>query len=196
MMGRGGDGRITLQDVPADVALPVVRMMFTKWGGHQHWTMDLLRLGEDGHGVWLGGPTGLRMSKPGTEVIFDFPSVLLIPRGQPWTAAFNADVDKQVRAHCEVYIDIAAPAVWNTDGTEVTVIDLDLDVVRLWDGTVYVDDEDEFVEHQVRYNYPAEITELARRSCDDRRAALEAGAEPYASAYRAWLARVPNILPG
>ena len=34
------------------------------------------------------------------------------------------------------------------------MVDLDLDVIRMRDGRIILDDEDEFEEHQVRYAYP------------------------------------------
>ena len=52
-----------------------------------------------------------------------------------------------------VYVDVTAPPTWS--GATVTAIDLDLDVVRELDGRVWVDDEDEFAEHQVFYVLPA-----------------------------------------
>ena len=46
---------------------------------------------------------------------------------------------------------------------EVTMVDLDLDVVRLRaDQRVLIVDEDEFAEHQVRYSYPAEVITAGR----------------------------------
>lgn len=36
------------------------------------------------------------------------------------------------------------------------MVDLDLDVVRRFDGSAEILDEDEFAEHQVRYGYPPE----------------------------------------
>ncbi len=186
-------GRTTLQGVAETDAPPTVRLSFTKWGGHGHWTRTLSRMGEDEHGIWLAGPTGTRLSRPGFEYVVRYPTAVVIPRDEPWTAAFNAGADESVRSRYDVYVDITTPAVWSADGSEVTAVDLDLDVVRHWDGTVAVDDEDEFAEHQVRYGYPADIIALAERSCAERRTALAAGAEPFGSAYRPWLARVPGF---
>jgi protein associated with RNAse G/E len=45
-------------------------------------------------------------------------------------------------------------------GTEtITAVDLDLDVIRRHDGTVFVDDEDEFTEHRELYGYPVDVVE-------------------------------------
>jgi hypothetical protein len=89
-----------------------------------------------------------------------------------------------------VYIDITTPAQWSADGMTVTMVDLDLDVLRRWDGRVDVDDEDEFAEHQVALGYPPELIELAERSCAERRAALAQGDEPFAGLHHAWLDRL------
>jgi hypothetical protein len=86
----------------------------------------------------------------------------------------------------------------------VRMVDLDLDVVRLADpmpdhaleaavaagrtsGEIYVDDEDEFAEHQVAFGYPADVIERAQASCDEVLAAVRAGLPPYDGAHRRWL---------
>ena len=50
---------------------------------------------------------------------------------------------------------MTTPAEW--DGHMLRAVDLDLDVVRGFNGTVIVDDEDEFAEHQVAYGYPEDV---------------------------------------
>ena len=42
-------------------------------------------------------------------------------------------------------------------------IDLDLDVLRVPSGRVWVDDEDEFAEHRLSFGYPPELVTPARR---------------------------------
>jgi protein associated with RNAse G/E len=148
-----------------------VHVAFTKWGGGEHWTFDGVRLGEDEHGTWIGCPPPLVIRRPGAEFRFDVAALQLFPHDQ-----------------YELYVDIATPAVWS--GDTVTSIDLDLDVVRRWDGTVEVLDEDEFDEHRIELGYPAEVVELARRSCADVTAEISAGREPFRSVYREWLNRV------
>lgn len=46
----------------------------------------------------------------------------------------------------------------------VRAIDLDLDVIRFHDGSVVIDDEDEFADHRELYGYPADVVELAERT--------------------------------
>jgi hypothetical protein len=167
-----------------------VRVVYTKWQGAAHWSYDLACLGEDEYGSWVGAGPGLVLRRPGVEVSLDYPSVQVFPRRQPWVAAFNGGPPPEPRAWPEVYIDMTTPAEWSADGRTVTMIDLDLDVVRQWDGAVEVLDEDEFAAHQVELGYPPELVGLAERSCADRVAALKAGEEPFATVYRSWLARV------
>ena len=80
----------------------------------------------------------------------------------------------------EVYIDMSTVPVW--DGDTMTAIDLDLDVVRLWDGTVEILDEDEFAEHQVTLGLSARGRRPApKRSAAECRDLLLRGAEPFVS---------------
>ena len=80
-------------------------------------------------------------------------------------------------------------------GSQVTAMDLDLDVVRCWDGRVAVLDEDEFAEHQVQLGYPAELIDQARVTCDWLVSTVAARAEPFGQASAAWLARARQQPP-
>jgi protein associated with RNAse G/E len=163
-----------------------VRLVFTKYDGSLHWHQTMLYLGEDEHGIWLGarsGATAQRGNEP--PVRFDAPSVQLIPADRWWTAVFN-----DPPSGAEVYCDISTPAEWRGPD-EVTMIDLDLDVVRARsDGRVFVDDEDEFAEHQVRYAYPPDVISHAEKAAAWLVAAVTAGVEPFGSVPQAWLDKV------
>ena len=149
-----------------------VRVAFTKWDQRPHWEFDALRLGEDEHGVWIGAPAGTRLTRPGVEFVPDYDQVALVPRGQAFEATFNAP-----GAPCSVYVDITTPPVW--DGDTLRMVDLDLDVVRGWTGRVWVDDEDEFAAHRVRFGYPEEIVALAVESCTDVCRRVRSAVPPY-----------------
>ncbi|MGI8879316.1 MAG: DUF402 domain-containing protein [Jatrophihabitans sp.] len=163
-----------------------VRMAFTKWDGSPHWRLDTLRIGEDEYGVWLWAPRGTVNSRPGAEFAATDHTVSLVPRTGNHVIAFCGP-DTWV----PVYVDMTTQPGW--DGDVVTMVDLDLDVVRHWDGSIEVLDEDEFAEHQVRYGYPPEIVELARQSCAEVAAALRGGAEPFGSVGEAWLAKAREL---
>jgi len=161
-----------------------VRIAFTKWDGARHWTFDGVRLGEDEHGIWVGCAAPLVITRPGARFELPTGAVQLFPRDEPWTlAAYPASPGLRF----ELYVDVSTAPVWSADGSSVTMVDLDLDVVRLWDGTVEVLDEDEFAEHRVELGYPAEVVEMAVRSCAERATAIAAGLEPFATTYQRWL---------
>lgn len=138
-----------------------VEIRFTKWGGKRHWEYALEPLGNDEHGWWLGGRTGMMLRRglePPVRQPHDF--VCLVPDGQWWIASFNGTGTTGI----DVYVDVTTPPV--RTATSVTAVDLDLDVVRLRDGTVEVLDADEFAEHQVLYRYPDDVITAAQASCD------------------------------
>ena len=164
-----------------------VNVVLTKWGEHPHWQFETERLGEDEHGVWLGARAGRQMSKPGTRVTLNYDSVMVVPRRQPYVATFNSARHRTESAYA-IYVDITTPARWHDQA--VTMVDLDLDVVVRWDGSIYVDDEDEFRDHQSVYAYPDEVIEMARHSCNSMLAAVREVREPFGTVGRAWLTRL------
>jgi protein associated with RNAse G/E len=140
-------------------------------------------LGQDDYGIWLGTGPGLR-ARRGSEppIVVSHAHVKLLPEGSWWTATFNAEP-----ASTEIYCDVTTPPRWPDPG-QVTMADLDLDVLRLRaEQQVLIVDEDEFAEHHVRYGYPADVVSRASHAADWLQAAISAEAEPFASAYRTWL---------
>ncbi|WP_330472869.1 DUF402 domain-containing protein [Terrabacter sp. C0L_2] len=172
---------------------------FTKWGGGRHWEWVGRYLGADEHGHWWYAPAGTRCARPGMEFVSTSSWVSLAPHEGAYAVGFYL-------AHREVsvYVDMTTEPQWRrrdvvdadggADGEgavewEVTMVDLDLDVVLTRDGHLFVDDEDEFAEHQVELGYPAEIVALAERWRDLVLASVAAGDEPFASVGHAWLRR-------
>ena len=155
----------------------LVRVEFTKWGGGGHWCFDTVRLGNDEYGVWLGLPVGWVATKPDAAYTPIRAAVMVVPTGKPWTAQFLAPPTRPGDPDFSVYVDITTPAVW--DGKTVTMVDLDLDVIREADGSVVVDDEDEFALHRVELDYPAGLVALTEQSCAATVAAVTAGREPF-----------------
>jgi uncharacterized protein len=126
------------------------------------------------------------MSRPGASFRTRQAQVVLVPAASPFVATFYAPLDpREHGAHrehrdampCEVYVDITTVPEWAED--TVSAYDLDLDVVRGWTGRVWVDDEDEFADHRVRYGYPPELVRLAIGSCAAVRDAVERRRPPY-----------------
>lgn len=147
-------------------------MVFSKWGRRPHWEYDAVRLGEDAHGVWLGVAAGTRLSRPGVDFRTDQAFVVLAPLSAPFAASFY-----EPGGWVETYVDIATPPVW--DGSTVHLVDLDLDVVKGRTGRVWVDDEDEFADHRVRFDYPDALVRMAISWCDSVRLAIGSQAPPY-----------------
>ena len=161
-------------------------MVFSKWGGRPHWEYDALWLGEDTHGVWLGVPQGTRLVRPGADFCTEHAFTVLVPRTAPFAASFYEPSPAAANDWVEAYVDITTPPVW--EGSTLHLVDLDLDVVKGRTGRVWVDDEDEFADHRIRYGYPDDLVRLAVASCEAVRLAVESAAAPYdgrVSAY--WL---------
>ncbi len=165
-----------------------VRCEMSKWGNRPHWAYAATMLGSDEHGDWIGIPSGTVMTRPGMEFISTTDQVGLVPAagaggGRGWWATFHAP---GFRVH--TYVDITTPPIW--DGSVCRAIDLDLDVVRPAEGEVFVDDEDEFAEHQRLFGYPAEIIEQAEQSCAWVHEAVLQQRAPFDGTAAAWLAQV------
>ena len=156
----------------------------TKWGDQPHWEFDGLYLGSDVHGDWIGFPADTLMSRPGVEVRPPNAQVGLVPAGpdadRAWLATFHGP-GRSVRT----YVDMTSVPAW--DGAVVRAVDLDLDVIEELDGTVFVDDEDEFAEHQVLFGYPAEVVALAESTRDAVLAAVSERRTPFDGAAARWL---------
>ncbi|MFB7421196.1 DUF402 domain-containing protein [Streptomyces sp. NPDC056121] len=164
-----------------------VRVVVRKFDGSLHWHHSMVWLGEDAFGVWLGAPIGTIYSKGAKGEVYatEERRVMLFPRGAWWTALFQA-----APARLDVYCDVTTPPAWLNKG-EVTTIDLDLDVCRTrQDGSVFVDDEDEFAIHQRQYVYPRDVITRAESATAWLSAALRDGTEPFGSRYRTWLDQV------
>jgi protein associated with RNAse G/E len=154
-----------------------VRVVYRKFDEKLHWHQWMRGLGEDEFGVWLGAPAGA-VSQRGDEpeVRQEQAVVQLFPRDKWFTAIFNDEP-----RWTEIYCDITTPVEFSDD--VVTMIDLDLDVIKRRDGTVFIDDEDEFAEHQVKYGYPADVIAQAQSTCDWLVGAV-ANEEPFLTVYK------------
>jgi protein associated with RNAse G/E len=161
-----------------------VRAVYRKFDGSLHWHQWLKYLGEDEFGVWLGAQTG-GVSQRGSELTLtqEQAHVQLFPREKWFTAMFN-DPPRST----EIYVDVTTPPEFPADDL-VTMIDLDLDVIRKRDGTVIIDDEDEFAEHQVKYGYPRDVIEKAQATCDWLVGAV-ANEEPFLTVYKGYLDKI------
>ncbi|HEX4471134.1 MAG TPA: DUF402 domain-containing protein [Nocardioides sp.] len=172
-----------------------IRIEMEKWGDRPHWQIPAQWLGSDEHGDWLGIPAGSAMSRPGHAIVSQHDQVGLIPPAgdsdvrRGWMATFHRDP-----APTWVYVDMTTPPVW--DGAVVRAVDLDLDVIRMREGWVVIDDEDEFLEHQVTLGYPPEVVALAEASRDRVHAAILDEDPPYDGSHEPWLAVLQRLTAG
>jgi len=164
-----------------------VQVVFLKYDGSPHRSYPARWLGEDEHGTWLGVAAGTPARVDGDrETLREEPYVLLVPERAWWTAMFNAPPRRT-----EVYCDVTTQATW-VGGSEVTVVDLDLDVRRRRWGVIERLDEDEFAANTVRFGYPDVVVARATDASLWLATALGDGTEPFANAFRPWLAKVTD----
>ncbi|MGA9596202.1 MAG: DUF402 domain-containing protein [Acidimicrobiia bacterium] len=166
--------------------MDTVHIDFRKWDGRRHWQFTMNRLGEDEYGLWLWSPPGTEMQR-GDEPVQKSPAVnvKLIPEDKWWTAIWSHE------RRIDLYVDIITPPVWQ--GATVTMVDLDLDVMRLADGTVEVLDEDEFVRHRAEMEYPPRLVDTARAATARIAIAVESGHEPFGDVGAAWMRKAVDL---
>jgi protein associated with RNAse G/E len=167
----------------------VVGGRMRKWDGTEHWRFDGTYLGRDGHGLWVGYRTGTLFSRPGRQFRSKNPGLVLFG-----DVGWVADIYRGHPRGARLYIDLTTVPEWRAvpdagDGPafEVSAVDLDLDVLAQEPGTKqartrgesFIDDEDEFAEHTVRYGYPPSVVARVRADADGLLAAVRAGEPPY-----------------
>ena len=158
----------------------------TKWPDRPHSAFTGIFLGSDRHGDWVGARAGTQCRRSGETYPASADWVTLLPADRWWRAGFYDPATT-----LETYVDIATPSVW--DDACVTCVDLDLDVVRLVDGRVLVEDEDEFAAHSPAY--PTDVVDSARAALGSVREALLAGEPPYDGGHLPWLAALREMVP-
>ena len=164
----------------------VVQIDFRKWDGSRHWQFAMNRLGQDEHGLWLWSPAGSDMQR-GNEPMKKSKAInlKLIPDGKWWTAIWSW------QGKADLYVDIITPPSWS--GTTVTMVDIDLDVVRWPDGRVELLDEDEFEQHRRKYDYPERLVDTARATAARMAVAVEARHEPFGAVAEGWMQQAVNL---
>lgn len=158
-----------------------VTLQFFKYPDTVHWRHDMLYLGEDHLGTWLGAPLGTTIQR-GSEppMSWNRPFIQLIQPNRPWIPIWNLDPDRTA-----IYVDITTVPVRPAPDRYET-IDLDLDVVQLVDGSIQILDEDEFEEHRSSLGYPDWMIDQARTSTAEVAAAIEALRTPFDGSHLPW----------
>ncbi|MDJ0357393.1 DUF402 domain-containing protein [Paenarthrobacter sp. PH39-S1] len=157
-----------------------------KWNAKPHWVVPGRYLGEDQYGWWIFQGSNEFISRPGAALYTASDAVLLIPRSGSYVATF---FDERHPDGTELYVDLAVDPGWNLIRPHVFefhLIDMDLDVIRRRAHGAFVDDEDEFAEHQVAMGYPAEVITGIRSECDRILAAVTARQGPFDGTDTKW----------
>jgi hypothetical protein len=160
-----------------------------KWDGSAHWVVPGQYLGEDEHGWWIFQRTDEFISRPGAALYTESDAVLLVPRGGDYVATF---FDGQHPRGVEVYVDLALEPGWaqiRPGVFEFHLVDMDLDVVRERDRGVYIDDEDEFAEHQLAMDYPLEMVARIETECTRIYEAVKDRSVPFNGMDATWFGR-------
>lgn len=174
------------------MALAVVDHVAEKWGGAPHYRGSAFVLGRDDAGTWLWGPAGRTIMRgPVPAFVTDRDAITLVPPDAWWSASWWLD-----SPDVELYVNINTP-VERLPGV-LRYVDLDLDVVRLVDGTCEIVDREEFALHQVELGYPADIVAATAAAADEVLSAVACRVPPFdGAAARRWtvVARTSD-LPG
>jgi len=163
-----------------------VTVQFLKNPDIIHWGFEAQWLGEDEWGDWIAVPVGSRRWKgPVSMEPTPEPAVFCAPREHWWHLHYNGSFARNY-SH---FVDITTPPAWVSEN-RYEMIDLDLDVAVHADGTIEVQDEDEFEVHQVKYSYTVDMIDNAVRETESIVEQLHNRREPFFDVAEHWLGRV------
>lgn len=167
-----------------------VTVQFYKNPDIPHWGFEAVWLGEDEWGRWIAVPRGSNRWKgdePKRPTSND--AVFCAPHEGWWHLHYNGPTTEY--SH---FVDIVTPPIWVSEH-RYEMIDLDLDVVVRSDGTIEVQDEDEFEAHQLRYGYSPEMIARAELETAHVATALRNREEPFLVVAEHWLTRSRRVRP-
>ena len=182
-----------LQDAPRTGDLVVARNR--KYDGGAHWVVPGRYLGADRHGHWVFQGAHEFISRPGAALYTESDAVLLIPHTGEWVATFYDDAHPN---GVELYIDLAIDLAWRRirpSVVEFHMIDMDLDVIRTKSRGLFIDDEDEFAAHSVKFSYPEGLRTRMLAACRDLTGAVAAGNAPFDGREAAWFTQGRMLPP-
>lgn len=164
--------------------MTTVLFHWRKYNGREHWLHRTEHLGTDEHGEWFVQRQGVVSSRPGMSYVTETELVLLVPKSGTWIAKIfpNGREDRM-----KLYIDLATEVVYHREEAKVTAVDMDLDVIQLEDGYLYLEDEHEFREHTVTMNYPQALVAETKHEAGKLLEAVETASEPFGAVADHWL---------
>lgn len=166
----------------ARTGLSLAEIREFKWPHRPQTSCLTCLLGHDRYGYCLGAAQGDPWwSADGqTSGVFIESIVKLVPPGAYWSVCFRS-VDPVVD------LDIVLPLSWH--GPVLEEVDLELDVLRMMDGSVHVRDEEEFERIRAIWPMPPDLVSRAYETCAWARAQVESGTEPFSRVGFTWLER-------
>lgn len=170
--------------------LPIVEYASEKWGREPHYRGSMFVLGEDELGLWLWGPSGRTIYR-GAEPLFvtEYDVITVVPPGAWWAPAWWLG-----HPELDLYVNINTPAEIGED--RIVYTDLDLDVIRLVDGSCEIVDQDEFEVHQRRYGYPEEVVAATEQAAAEALQLVSERVPPFdGTAATRWTHRARETAP-
>jgi hypothetical protein len=163
-----------------------VTVQFYKSPRAPHWGFAGYLIGEDEHGHWVGLPQGSDRWKGETAWRpTQEDAVQCFPHDGWWVLHYNGPVRPVTH-----FVDITTQPTLSHGRFEM--IDLDLDVVVLADGTVEIEDEDEFEVNQVSLGYSQETIQKAEAETQRVAELLRRREEPFFDVAKQWLQMVSS----
>jgi hypothetical protein len=127
--------------------------------------MPAYLLHDDGELMWFETRVGdeLHHITRGWIKPMERPADMIFWRERWYNVYLNYEADHATLRN--VYCNVGLPPIITAQ--TISYVDLDLDVRFFPDGTYEVLDEDEFIEHTARYNYPEHIQQESWKAVED-----------------------------
>jgi protein associated with RNAse G/E len=152
-----------------------VRIASTKYDGSIHYEFEAELLSYEGAMLTLRVARGTVLKGYRGDVDVETAFTALFWTDRHYNIYHN--VSPAGRRGIMSYANIATPA--RLDGDVLRWIDLDLDVFTSEDGTVTLDDVDEFEEHRARFAYPDELVAEVFAARDELLELAKTGGFPF-----------------
>jgi uncharacterized protein len=146
---------------------------------HYHYQMFVVRVEPDLIMTYV--PPGVAVQSYRGEMITQRHTLALFWANRPYNLHINWRADWMPQSH---YVNVATPATWEAD--VIRFVDLDLDVIWRTDGSLILDDEDEFLLHRERFRYSDQLVAEAWRSRDEVCRLIEQRVYPFDGSLYTW----------
>jgi len=153
----------------------------TKYDGSHHYRYQLQLVSADPRRLVAYGPAGTHFDSYRGRYLATYAMLHVHVADRDWNLEVMWHADGRPHEH---YVNVALPSTW-ADGT-LRFVDLDLDVIARADGTVKLDDADEFARHRIELGYPPEVIERAERAADEVLTLVHAASPLFDGSLYAW----------